>query len=374
MNKLKVMTVLGTRPEIIRLSEVIKKLDATTEHILVHTGQNYDYELNQIFFDELELKKPDYFLNCAGETPSETVGDIIKKVDEIIKKELPDAFLILGDTNSGMSAYAAKRNKVPVFHMEAGNRCFDMRVPEELNRKIIDHISDINLVYSNLSRTNLLHEGIALDRVIYTGSPLYEVIFKNQAKIEASTALVDLKLNPKDYFVLSLHREENINLENNFERVVETISEIVSTYDKDIIFSVHPRTRKKIEEKGITLPPRVRLLAPLGLFAYMKLQKHALCVISDSGTISEESSILKFPAINMRETHERFESMDEGSVIMSGLNAERVIQAINILIENPEDVQRLTTPEEYTKDNVSTKVVRIIISYVDYVNRVVWSK
>lgn len=374
MKKLKVVTVLGTRPEIIRLSEVIKKLDDNTNHILVHTGQNYDYELNQVFFEELGLKKPDYFLSSAGETACATVGEIIKKVDDIIRKENPDAFLILGDTNSGMSAYSAKRNKVPIFHMEAGNRCFDMRVPEELNRKVIDHISDINLVYSNLSRTNLLNEGLSLDRIFNTGSPLYEVISKNNNKIEQSTVLDDLGLSPKSYFVLSLHREENINLDDNFNRVVDVIEKIVNKYEKEIIFSVHPRTRKKIEEKGIIFSPKVRLMAPLGLFSYLKLQKNALCVISDSGTISEESSILKFPAINMRETHERLEAMDETSVIMSGLNQERVLQAIDILMSNPEQTANLVIPEEYSKTNVSDKVLRIIISYVDYINRVTWSK
>jgi len=374
MKKLKIMTVLGTRPEIIRLSEVIKLLNTETEHLLVHTGQNYDYELNQIFFEDLGLRKPDYFLSSAGKTSCATVGDIITKVDDIIKKELPDAVLVLGDTNSGMSAYAAKRNKVPIFHMEAGNRCFDMRVPEEINRRIIDHVSDINLVYSDLSRTNLLNEGISLDRIFKTGSPLYEVIVKNKEKIESSSIMSDLKLTQNDYFVLSLHREENISLDVNFDKIIAIIDKIIQEYDKEIIFSVHPRTRKKIDEKKVKFNSKVKLMNPLGLFDYLKLQKSALCVISDSGTISEEASILKFPAINMRETHERFEAMDESSVIMIGLNQERVIQAIDHIMNTKSYVQNLHIPEDYSVDNVSVKTVRIIMSYIDYVNRVVWSK
>jgi UDP-N-acetyl-L-fucosamine synthase len=376
MKLLKIITVVGTRPEIIRLSEVIKLLDETFDHVLVHTGQNYDYELNQVFFDELGLRKPDYFLSAAGESPASTVGMIISKVDDVLVAEKPDALLVLGDTNSCMSAYAAKRRKIPVFHMEAGNRCFDMRVPEEINRRLIDHISDINLVYSDISRLNLLQEGIQVDRVIKTGSPLFEVINKNTEKIEVSNVLEKLGLKKGEYFVLSSHREENIGIKENFNRLVKTIEEIAAHYQKPIVFSVHPRTRKQLEEEKIVLPKEVFIMKPLGLFDYLKLQKYAFCVISDSGTISEESSILNFPAINIRETHERHEAMDEGAVIMTGLNSERVIQSIATAVkyQNRGFDRQFQIPSDYTNNNVSQKVVRVIISYVDYVNRVVWSK
>jgi UDP-N-acetyl-L-fucosamine synthase len=376
MKLLKIITVVGTRPEIIRLSEVIKLLDETFDHVLVHTGQNYDYELNQVFFDELGLRKPDYFLSAAGESPASTVGMIISKVDDVLVAEKPDALLVLGDTNSCMSAYAAKRRKIPVFHMEAGNRCFDMRVPEEINRRLIDHISDINLVYSDISRLNLLQEGIQVDRVIKTGSPLFEVINKNTEKIEVSNVLEKLGLKKGEYFVLSSHREENIGIKENFNRLVKTIEEIAAHYQKPIVFSVHPRTRKQLEEEKIVLPKEVFIMKPLGLFDYLKLQKYAFCVISDSGTISEESSILNFPAINIRETHERHEAMDEGAVIMTGLNSERVIQSIATAVkyQNKGFDRQFQIPSDYTNNNVSQKVVRVIISYVDYVNRVVWSK
>ncbi len=369
------MTLVGTRPEIIKLSQVIRQLDKDTEHVLVHTGQNYDYELNEIFFKDLGLRKPDYFLGVQGNTSSEVVGDVISKVDSILEKEQPEAFLILGDTNSCMGAYAAKRRKIPIFHMEAGNRCFDMRVPEELNRRILDHVSDINLVYSDVTRLNLLNEGLPMDRIIKTGSPTNEVLHNNEDAINASTILRDLSLESEKYFVLSAHREENIGIERNFDNLIKIISTVSETYDMPIIFSVHPRTRKRLEKEGVQLPSNVNLMKPLGLFDYVNLQKNAFCVLSDSGTISEESSMLNFPAVNLRETHERLEAMDEGSVIMAGLNPWRVLQAIEMAISQKRgDVRDFNTPVDYTNRNVSRKVVRIILSYIDYVNRVVWSK
>jgi UDP-N-acetylglucosamine 2-epimerase (non-hydrolysing) len=325
IKKMKVLTLIGTRPEIIKLSEVIKELDRRTDHILVHTGQNYDYELNEIFFKELGLRKPDYFLEAVGTTAAATVGKIIEKVDEVLEKEKPEALLILGDTNSALGAYAAKRLKIPIFHMEAGNRCFDARVPEEVNRKILDHLCDINLVYSDVTRLNLLNEGLPMDRILKTGSPTYEVLLAHKKEIEASPVLEELSLTPGKYFVLSAHREENINIDENFKKLVEIIRRVSDTYNKTIIFSVHPRTRKRLESENIELPKNVVLMKPLGLLAYDKLQMHALCVITDSGTISEESSILNFPGVNIREAHERVEAMDEGSVIMTGLNPDRVL-------------------------------------------------
>lgn len=375
IKKMKVLTLIGTRPEIIKLSEVIKELDRKTDHVLVHTGQNYDYELNEIFFKELGLRKPDYFLEAVGMTAAATVGNIITKVDEVLEKEKPEALLILGDTNSAMGAYAAKRLKIPIFHMEAGNRCFDARVPEEVNRKILDHLSDINLVYSDVTRLNLLNEGLPMDRILKTGSPTYEVLLAHKKEIEASPVLEELSLTPGEYFVLSAHREENIAIDENFKKLVEIIRRVSDTYQKTIVFSVHPRTRKRLESEQITLPENVLLMKPLGLLAYGKLQMHALCVLTDSGTISEESSMLNFPGVNIREAHERVEAMDEGSVIMTGLNPDRVLQAIEIArTQSRGDKREFRLPPDYSYTNVSKKVVRIIISYTDYVNRHVWMK
>lgn len=374
MKKIKVMTLVGTRPEIIKLSLVIKELDIVADHILVHSGQNYDYELNEIFFEELGLKKPDYFLSAAGGTSSETVGKVIIKIDELLEKEKPDAFLILGDTNSCMGAYAAKRRKIPIFHMEAGNRCFDMRVPEELNRKLLDHLSDVNLVYSDVTRLNLIQEGLPSDRIIKSGSPTYEVICAHEKEIEASDILEKLNLKPRDYFVLSAHREENIGIDKNFERLLQVVVQIAQEYKKKIVFSVHPRTKKRLDEEGVVLPPEVTMMKPLGLFDYLKLQKNSLCVVSDSGTISEESSMLNFPGINLREAHERLEAMDEGVVIMSGLNPERVMQALELAIKQERGEREFQIPADYQNVNVSKKVVRVIVSYTDYIKRVVWSE
>lgn len=373
--KIKVMTVVGTRPEIIRLSEVIKALDADTDHVLVHTGQNYDYELNEIFFKELGLKKPDHFLEAVGKSPSETVGNIIAKTDAVLEKEKPEAFLVLGDTNSCMAAYAAKRRKIPIFHIMAGDRCFDMRVPEEINRRIIDHMSDINIVYSDLARHNLLREGLPMDRVLKSGSPMYEVLNAHKQKINASRILEKLKLKEEEYFVLSAHREENINLDKHFQSIVDIIKTVSATYNKPIVFSMHPRTKKRIDEEKVILPKNVIVMKPMGLFDYVKLQSNAFCVITDSGTISEESSILNFPAVNIRETHERLEAMDEGAVIMTGLNKDRVLQAIEVAVKQQRGKERdFKIPPDYVAPNVSKKVVRMILSYTDYVKRVVWSE
>lgn len=373
--KMKVMTVVGTRPEIIKLSAVIKDLDEKTEHILVHTGQNYDYELNEIFFNDLGLRKPDYFLEAVGESSSATVGKVIEKVDEVLEKEQPEAFLILGDTNSCMGAYAAKRRKIPIFHMEAGNRCFDMRVPEEVNRRILDHLSDINLVYSDVTRHNLLQEGLPMDRIIKTGSPTYEVLQSYKAEIENSTVLKDLSLEKGNYFVFSAHREENIGIEENFKNIVEILETVSKKYKKKIVFSVHPRTRNRIEETGVKLPDNVVQMKPLGLFDYVALQKNSFCVLTDSGTISEESAMLNFPGISLRETHERLEGMDEGGFIMAGLNPKRVVQAIELATTQARGDERdFNLPKDYSNLNVSKKMVRIILSYTDYVKRVVWSE
>ncbi len=369
------MTVIGTRPEIIKLSVVIKELDRSTDHILVHTGQNYDYELNEIFFRDLKLRKPDHFLEAAGSNAAETVGNVITKIDALLEKERPDAFLILGDTNSCMGAYAAKRRKIPIFHMEAGNRCFDFRVPEEVNRRLIDHMSDVNLVYSEAARHNLLREGLPMDRVIKTGSPTYEVLMSHQKDIDASPVLRDLGLDREGYFVLSAHREENIGIGKNLERLISIIRSLAETYKKPIIFSVHPRTKKRIEEDGVLLPEEVRAMKPLGFFDYVQLQMHAICTLSDSGTISEESSMLNFPAVNLRETHERHEAMDEASVVMTGLHPERVMQAIDVVRHQKRGADReFSVPVDYHVPNVSKKIVRIIVSYIDYVQRVVWSE
>lgn len=373
IKKMKVLTLIGTRPEIIKLSEVIKELDRTCEHVLVHTGQNYDYELNEIFFKELGLRKPDHFLEAAGGSAVETVANVIMKVDAVLENEKPEALLILGDTNSAVGAYAAKRRKIPIFHMEAGNRSFDARVPEEVNRKILDHLSDINMVYSDVTRLNLLNEGLPMDRILKTGSPTYEVLMAHMKEIEASPVLEELSLKEGGYFVLSAHREENIDSEENFAQLIELIRRVSDTYGKPIVFSAHPRTRARIEKEGITLPENVLMMKPLGILAYVKLQMHAFCVLSDSGTISEESSILNFPGVNLRETHERLEAMDEGSVIMSGLNSDRVLQAIVLASEQSRGADRaFRIPPDYAYANVSQKVVRMIMSYTDYVRRRVY--
>ncbi|MEI6259982.1 MAG: UDP-N-acetylglucosamine 2-epimerase (non-hydrolyzing) [Deltaproteobacteria bacterium] len=372
---MKVLTIVGTRPEIIRLSRVIAALERYTHHILVHTGQNYDYELNQVFFEELKLRSPDHFLAAAGKTPAETVGLIITKVDEVLATEKPDAVLILGDTNSCLAAYPAKRRKIPVFHMEAGNRCFDQRVPEEINRKIVDHISDINMPYSAIGREYLIREGLPPDRVIKTGSPMYEVLHYHLPKIERSSVLETLSLEPLDYFVVSCHREENIDGEGNFRGLIEVLQGLVASYGKRVIMSTHPRTRKRIEEEGIKLPKLVALHKPFGLLDYVKLQMNARAVLSDSGTITEESSILNFPALNIRQAHERPEGMEEGAVLMVGLSWPRIQEALAILEGQPRGADRaLRLVRDYDVPNVSEKVVRIILSYTDYVNRVVWQK
>lgn len=376
MKKLKVMTVVGTRPEIIRLSRVIAKLDETEsiEHILVHTGQNYDYELNQIFFDDLELRKPDYFLNAAGKNAVETIGQVIINVDPILEKEKPDAFLVLGDTNSCLCAIPAKKRKIPIFHMEAGNRCFDQRVPEETNRKIVDHISDINLTYSDIAREYLLREGLSPDRIIKTGSPMFEVLNYYLPKIKSSNILDSLKLTAESYFLVSAHREENI-ASDNFEKLVNVLNRLAEAYGLPVIVSTHPRTRKMIEEKNAVFNQLVSLMKPLGFIDYNYLQMNAKAVLSDSGTISEESSILNFPALNIREAHERPEAMEEASVMMTGFNEKRIFQALRVLEDQKRGSERtLRNVADYSMTNVSEKVVRIILSYIDYVNRVVWNK
>ena len=372
MKKLKVMTVVGTRPEIIRLSAVINKLDKSEaiERILVHTGQNYDYELNEVFFEDFKLKKPDYFLNSATGTAIETIGNILINIEKVIDKEKPDAFLILGDTNSCLTAIAAKRRHIPIFHMEAGNRCFDQRVPEETNRKIVDHIADINLTYSDIAREYLLREGLLPDRVIKTGSPMYEVIKSKLNDINNSDVLSKLNLEKNRYFVISAHREENINSEKNFMNLVESLNAIADKYKFPVIVSTHPRTRKMIEEKGVKFNPLINLLKPLGFNDYVKLQIESKAVLSDSGTISEESSILKFKALNLREAHERPEAMEEASVMMVGLKKERILQGLEILETQEKDTLREVY--DYSMPNVSDKVLRIILSYTDYINRNVW--
>ena len=374
MKKLKVMTVVGTRPEIIRLSAVINKLDKSEaiEHILVHTGQNYDYELNEVFFEDFKLKKPNYFLNSAVGTAIETIGNILINIEKVIDKEKPDAFLILGDTNSCLTAIAAKRRHIPIFHMEAGNRCFDQRVPEETNRKIVDHIADINLTYSAIAREYLLREGLLPDRVIKTGSPMYEVIKSKLEDINNSDVLNKLNLEEGKYFVVSAHREENINSETNFMNLVESLNAIADKYNFPVIVSTHPRTRKMIQEKGVKFSPLVNLLKPLGFNDYVKLQIESKAVLSDSGTISEESSILKFRALNLREAHERPEAMEEASVMMVGLKKERILQGLEVL--ETQEKETLREVYDYSMPNVSDKVLRIILSYTDYINRNVWKK
>jgi len=374
MKKLKVMTVVGTRPEIIRLSAVIHRLNscAAVEHTLVHTGQNYDYELNEVFFKDFQLRKPDYFLNAAVGGPVETIGNILVKIDPILDEVKPDAFLVLGDTNSCLCAIAAKRKRVPIFHMEAGNRCFDQRVPEETNRKIVDHISDINLTYSDIAREYLLREGLPADRIIKTGSPMFEVIQSKKNDIEASDVVEKLGLKAGEYFVVSAHREENINSEENFEDLIESLNTIAEVYGCPIIMSTHPRTRKMLDSKGIVLNPLIQTMKPLGFNDYIKLQQCAKAVLSDSGTISEESSILGFKALNIRQAHERPEAMEEAAVMMVGLKKERILQGLAVLESQEKGTLKLV--EDYSMPNVSEKVLRIILSYTDYVNRVVWGK
>lgn len=375
MKKLKVMTVVGTRPEIIRLSRVMARLDDYCQHILVHTGQNYDYELNEIFFDDLKIRKPDYFLNAAVGTPAETIGRIIASIDGLFIKESPDALLVLGDTNSCLSVIPAKRRKIPIFHMEAGNRCFDMRVPEEINRRIVDHTADINLTYSNIAREYLLREGLSPDQVIKTGSPMFEVLTHYWSAIESSNVLENLNLEPNNFFLVSAHREENIESDRNFESLINILNSLAKDYSMPVIVSTHPRTQKKIDQKGVNFHPKVRLLKPLGFIDYNYLQTNARAVLSDSGTINEESSIMNFPALNLREAHERPEGMEEAAVMMVGLNVERVLQGLNILSRQPRGDQRLLRQvADYSMPNVSDKVVRIIHSYTDYINRVVWKK
>ncbi|CRY54910.1 MULTISPECIES: non-hydrolyzing UDP-N-acetylglucosamine 2-epimerase [Yersinia] len=375
MKKLKVVTVVGTRPEIIRLSRVITKLDLYCEHSLVHTGQNYDYELNQIFFDDLNIRKPDYFLNAAGKTSAETIGQIIISIDQVLADLEPDAVLLLGDTNSCLSAIPAKRRKIPIFHMEAGNRCFDMRVPEESNRLIVDNMSDINLTYSSIARDYLLREGFAPDRVIKTGSPMYEVISHYREGIDNSTVLESLQLESKEYFLVSAHREENVDSDVNLNKLVASLNAIAARFGKPIIVSTHPRTQNKINEKSIKFHPLIRLLKPLGFKDYVKLQIEARVVLSDSGTITEEASILNFAALNLREAHERPEGMEEGAVMMVGVDLERIMQGITILEDQlTGDSRLLDCVADYDIANVSDKVVRIIHSYTDYVNRVVWRR
>lgn len=377
MKKLKVMTVVGTRPEIIRLSRVMAALDTSEaiEHVLVHTGQNYDYELNQIFFDDLRIRKPDYFLNAAGLTATETIGQILIKIDPLLESEKPDAFLVLGDTNSCLCAIPAKKRHVPIFHMEAGNRCFDHRVPEETNRKIVDHIADVNLTYSSIAREYLLHEGLSADRIIKTGSPMFEVLNYYLPNINTSDILNKLNLEENKYFVVSAHREENINNEKNFKGLMDSLNLIALTYDYPIIVSTHPRTQKMIDAKQIKMRPEVQFLKPMGFNDYNALQMKSNAVLSDSGTISEESSILNFPALNIREAHERPEAMEEASVMMVGLSPERIIQGLAQLKRQKRGAERNFRPiADYSIPNVSEKMVRIILSYTDYINRVVWSK
>ncbi len=377
MKKLKVMTVVGTRPEIIRLACVLQKLDASEaiDHTLVHTGQNYDYELNEIFFEDLGLRKPDFFLESAGKNATETAGQILIKIDPVLEQVQPDAFLVLGDTNSCLCAIAAKKRHIPIFHMEAGNRCFDQRVPEESNRKIVDHIADINLTYSNIAREYLLREGLSADRIIKTGSPMFEVLTKYLPAIEKSDILHRLNLKKGEYFVVSAHREENINNPKNFTGLIETLNTIAEKYGYPVIVSTHPRTRKMLEEKKVTVNPLVQFLKPLGFTDYNALQVNSFAVLSDSGTISEESSILNFRALNIREAHERPESMEEASVMMVGLCPERILQGLMQLQYQKIGTERnFRQVADYSMPNVSDKVVRLIISYTDYIKRVVWSE
>ena len=375
MKKLKVATVVGTRPEIIRLSRVMAKLDQHCDHVIVHTGQNYDYELNQIFFEDLGIRKPDHFLEAAGSTGAETIGKVIIAVDQVLAKVQPDAMLVLGDTNSCLAVIPAKRRKIPVFHMEAGNRCFDQRVPEEINRRIVDHAADVNLTYSSIAREYLLAEGLPADMVIKTGSPMFEVLNHYRPKIDASDALKRLGLKAGGYFMVSAHREENVDGDESFARLVKVLNTVAAEHGLPVIVSTHPRTQKRVDATGSRFHEQVRLLKPLGLSDYVHLQMHARAVLSDSGTITEESSILNFPALNIREAHERPEGMEEASVMMVGLSVERVMQGLSVLADQAAGERRLLRPvQDYSMPNVSDKVLRIILSYTDYVNRVVWRK
>lgn len=369
------MTVVGTRPEIIRLSRVMARLDEYCEHVIVHTGQNYDYELNQIFFDDLGIRRPDHFLNAAAASAATTIGQVIIGIDALLEQSAPDAMLVLGDTNSALAILPAKRRRIPTFHMEAGNRCFDMRVPEEINRRIIDHTADINLTYSAIAREYLLREGLPPDMVIRTGSPMREVLTYYRDGIERSDVLRRLQVQPNEYFLVSAHREENIEAPRQFDRLVTVLNELASTFDLPVIVSTHPRTQKRVDAGDIRFDSRVRLLKPLGFLDYNKLQIAARAVLSDSGTITEESSILNFPALNIREAHERPEGMEEGSVMLVGLNIERIQQCLSILESQPRADQRLLNMvSDYSSTNVSDKVLRILHSYTDYVNRVVWKR
>ena len=372
MSKLKVMTIVGTRPEIIRLSRIIQKLDLFMNHILVHTGQNYDYELNEIFFEDLEIRKPNYFLNAACNNPTQTIGKILIEIDNLLEKTKPDAVLVLGDTNSCISLLAAKKKKIPTFHFEAGNRCFDMRVPEEINRRIVDHIADINITYSSIARDYLIDEGIPKDLIIKIGSPMQEVLNFYKNKINKSNIIQDLKLKKSNYFLVSIHREENIE-SKNFDRFVNVINGIEDKFKIPIIISTHPRTQNKIKETNTKFNKNIRLLKPMSFTSYVKLQINAKVVLSDSGTINEESSILKFPALNLRESHERPEAMEETSVMMVGMNKNRIFQALEILFSQiSSNKTNLNIPSDYSDDNISEKVLRIIISYTDYVKNVIW--
>lgn len=373
MNKLKVMTIVGTRPEIIRLSRVIARLDECTCHVLVHTGQNYDYELNEIFFVELGLRKADYYLDAVGDSVSQTIGNIISKTDAVLDREKPDAVLVLGDTNSCLAIIAAKKRRIPIFHMEAGNRCFDERVPEEANRRVVDHLADINMPYSDHAREYLLREGIPADRIIKTGSPMYEILAYYQPLIEKSDVLTRLGLSELGYFVVSAHREENVDFPGNLQKLAAALNMISETYGKRIIVSTHPRTRDRLQQNSIILNGNVELLKPLGFPDYIQLQRHAHAVLSDSGTITEEASIMNFPALNIREAHERPEGMEEAAVVLTGLEAERIMQALAIVELQPRGSSRsLRLVRDYETPNVSEKVVRIIHGYADYVNRVIW--
>ena len=375
MKKLKIVTVVGTRPEIIRLSRVLPKLDEHCEHILVHTGQNYDYELNQIFFDDLKIRKPDHFLDAAGASGAETIGKVIIAVDQVLSQENPDALLVLGDTNSCLSVIPAKRRKIPTFHMEAGNRCFDMRVPEEINRRIIDHTADINLTYSSIAREYLLREGLPPDMVIKTGSPMDEVLSYYLPRINSSDILERLDLKEQQFFIVSAHREENIESKVNFEKLIDTLNALAENYQLPVIVSTHPRTQKRVDDVGVKFNEKIRLIKPQSFTDYNRLQMTAKASLSDSGTINEEASILNFPALNLRETHERPEGMEEGAVMMVGLEVERVMQGLGIIECQLRGSQRsLRQVADYSMPNVSEKVVRIIHSYTDYVNRVIWKK
>jgi UDP-N-acetylglucosamine 2-epimerase (non-hydrolysing) len=373
VKKLKVMTIVGTRPEIIKLSRVMAKLDQYCDHVLVHTGQNYDYELNQIFFEDLGVRKPDRFLDSAGETSAQTIGNVISAADHLLAQEKPEAVLVLGDTNSCLAVISAKRRRIPIFHMEAGNRCFDQRVPEDINRRIVDHTADVNLTYTAIARDYLLREGLSPDLVIKTGSPMFEVLTHYRSRIETSSALQKFDLKPHRYFLVSAHREENIDSPRAFDRLVALLNMVAADYGLPVIVSTHPRTRKRIEERGVTFHPQIRLMKPLGFHDYIKLQLSARAVLSDSGTISEESSILNFPALNLREAHERPEGMEEASVMMVGLSCDRVRQGLAILADQPCGAERLIRiVSDYSMPNVSDKVVRLIHSYIDYVHRVIW--